>query len=138
VQNEIGARQASSAAYYLRVRGLRHFIGLRVGDEHIARLHALADASFEGVDYGRLIFSGSGRGYDRTIGDVIVYSSSGPSHPNRDHEMAHTDQHTVLGPFYGPVHLGAQAISWATTGTYDQGNPLEWGPNQSPPTPWGF
>ena len=100
--------------------------------------YGVADASFEGVDNGRLIFSGSGRGYDRTIGDVIVYSSSGPSHPNRDHEMAHTDQHTVLGPLYVPAHLGAQAVSWATTGSYNQGNPLEWGPNQSPPTAWGF
>jgi len=27
------------------VRGFRHFIGVRVGDEHIARLNALAEAS---------------------------------------------------------------------------------------------
>ena len=45
MQNELGARQAPSAAYYLRVRGLRHFIGLRVGDEHVARLDVLAEAS---------------------------------------------------------------------------------------------
>jgi len=45
VQNRFGARQASSAAYYLLVRGLRHFIGVRVGDKHVARLDALAEAS---------------------------------------------------------------------------------------------
>ena len=100
--------------------------------------YGLADASFVGIDNGRLIFSGSDRGYDRTIGDVIVYSSSDVVQPNRAHEMAHTDQHTALGPFYVPAHLAAQGVSWVTTGTYDQGNPLESGPNQSPPTAWGF
>ena len=45
MQNEIGARQASDAAYDFRVRGLRHFVGVRVGDEHLARLEALEDAS---------------------------------------------------------------------------------------------
>ncbi|MGB5348685.1 MAG: ribbon-helix-helix domain-containing protein, partial [Polyangiales bacterium] len=45
VRGEIRARQASRAAYYLLVRGLRHFIGVRVGDEHVARLDALAKAS---------------------------------------------------------------------------------------------
>lgn len=98
--------------------------------------YGLIDGEFEGVDNGRIIFSGTGRGYDRTIGDVSCYSGSGPSHPNRDHEMAHTDQHTVLGPFYVPMHLGLQSTSFITTGTYDRANPLEWGPNQSPPTPW--
>ena len=39
------ARQASNASYAFRVRGLRHFIGVRVGDEHLARLKALEDAS---------------------------------------------------------------------------------------------
>jgi len=52
--------------------------------------------------------------------------------------MAHTDQHTALGPFYVPAHLAAQGVSWVTTGSYDRGNPLESGPNQSPPTAWGF
>ncbi len=44
-QTEIVARQASEAPYYLRVGGLRHFIGFRVGDEHVARLQALSEAS---------------------------------------------------------------------------------------------
>ena len=44
-QIEIDARQASEALYYLRVGGLRHFIGFRVGDEHVARLQALSEAS---------------------------------------------------------------------------------------------
>ena len=45
MQTEIDARQASEAPYYLRVGGLRHFIGFRVGDEHVARLEALSEAS---------------------------------------------------------------------------------------------
>ena len=45
MQTEIDARQASEAPYYLHVGGLRHFIGFRVGDEHVARLQALSEAS---------------------------------------------------------------------------------------------
>ncbi len=45
MQDEVGARQASDAAYDSRVGGLRHFIGVRVGDEHLVRLEALEDAS---------------------------------------------------------------------------------------------
>ena len=44
-QDEIRARQASSASYAFAVGSLRHFIGVRVGDEHLARLKALEDAS---------------------------------------------------------------------------------------------
>ena len=44
-QDKIRARQASDAAYAFRVGSLRHFIGVRVGDEHLARLKALEDAS---------------------------------------------------------------------------------------------
>jgi len=43
--DEIRARQASNASYAFRVGSLRHFIGVRVGDEHLARLKALEDAS---------------------------------------------------------------------------------------------
>jgi len=44
-QDEIRARHASNAAYALGVGGLRHFIGARVGDKHLAHLKALEDAS---------------------------------------------------------------------------------------------
>jgi hypothetical protein len=44
-QTEIDARQALEAPYYLRVGGLRHFIGFRVGEKHVARLQALSEAS---------------------------------------------------------------------------------------------
>jgi len=44
-QNEIDARQASNASYALRVGGLSHFVGVRVGDEHLAHLKALEDSS---------------------------------------------------------------------------------------------
>jgi RHS repeat-associated protein len=101
-------------------------------------LYGLADGSFEGFDNGRIIFSNTGREYDRTIGDVICYGGTGPNHPNRDHEMAHTYQHSWLGPLYIPAHLLSQAASWLITlGSYSQANPLEWGPNQSPSVPWG-
>ena len=45
VQNRFGARHASDPAYDLLVGSLRHFIGVRVGDEHLARLRAIEDAS---------------------------------------------------------------------------------------------
>ena len=38
-------RQASDTAYDFRVGSLRHFIGVRVGDEHLACLDALEHAS---------------------------------------------------------------------------------------------
>ncbi len=52
-RSEIAARQAFTPAYYLRVGQLRHFIGARVGDEHVARLRALAEAS--GFTYGEIL-----------------------------------------------------------------------------------
>jgi hypothetical protein len=47
------ARQPSNRSYCLSVGGFRHFIGLRVGDEHVARLEALAEAS--GFTRGELL-----------------------------------------------------------------------------------
>jgi len=44
-RNEIRARQASNASYAFAVGSLRHFIGVRIGDEHLAHLNALEDAS---------------------------------------------------------------------------------------------
>ena len=44
-RDEIRARQASNASYAFRVGGLRHFVGVRVGDKHLAHLKALEDAS---------------------------------------------------------------------------------------------
>ena len=52
-QHVIRARQPSDAAYAFRVGGLRHFIGVRVGDEHLARLKALEDAS--GLTRGEIL-----------------------------------------------------------------------------------
>ena len=52
-QSEIRARQASHATYAFRVGSLRHFIGVRVGDEHLARLKALEDAS--GLSRGEIL-----------------------------------------------------------------------------------
>ncbi len=51
--NEIRARQASNAAYALAVGSLRHFIGVRVGDEHLAHLQALEEAS--GLSRGEIL-----------------------------------------------------------------------------------
>jgi hypothetical protein len=44
-QDEISARQSSDAAYDFRVGDLRHFVGVRVGDDHLALLEALENAS---------------------------------------------------------------------------------------------
>ena len=49
----IRARQASNAAYAFAVGSLRHFIGVRVGDEHLAHLQALEEAS--GLSRGEIL-----------------------------------------------------------------------------------
>ena len=49
----IRTRQASDTAYDFRVGSLRHFIGVRVGDEHLACLDALEHAS--GFSRGEIV-----------------------------------------------------------------------------------
>ncbi|WP_437649471.1 hypothetical protein [Sorangium sp. So ce362] len=44
------------------------------------------------------------------------------------HELAHVDQHDILGEAYLPLHILAQAYSFARTGHYAKANPLEHGP----------
>jgi RHS repeat-associated protein len=71
-----------------------------------------------------------------TIGNVILYDSSNPSPSLQEHEEQHTYQSELLGPYYLPAHIASQAYSWATTGSYNKGNPLETGPGSNPPTSW--
>jgi RHS repeat-associated protein len=74
-------------------------------------------------------------GASTTYGHTINYAS-GADEATRAHELAHTEQHTVLGFLYLPLHVWSQLISYATTGTYDEGNLLELGPSSAPPRPW--
>jgi hypothetical protein len=100
-------------------------------------VYGLVDGEFAGIDSGgEFVFTNAGRDYDRTIGGAICYASESES--NREHEMSHADQHETLGMFYAPLHLLMQGGSYLATGTYDDGHPLEWGPNSSPSTPWGL
>ncbi|WP_158625701.1 RHS repeat protein [Corallococcus carmarthensis] len=73
------------------------------------------------------------RGYDTTFGRVVCY---GRDTKNRAHEEAHILQSDILGDQYFPLHLMFQGLSQFFTGTHSQLNPLEWGPNQNPPTPF--
>jgi len=52
-RDEIRARQASNTSYAFAVASLWHFIGVRVGDEHLARLKALEDVS--GLSRGEIL-----------------------------------------------------------------------------------
>ena len=51
--SDVLPRQGDRDVYDLRVEALRHFIGVRVGDEHMVRLKALVDAT--GFSRGELL-----------------------------------------------------------------------------------
>jgi hypothetical protein len=77
-------------------------------------------------------------GAHTTFGNVICYSGT-PSPATVAHELAHTRQYDVLGDFYLPAHIDASILSYITTGTQMNGNPLESGPYPPDNTawPWG-
>lgn len=75
--------------------------------------------------------------YSITLGTVvIVHASHVGSASLLAHEYQHVHQWEALGDWMGPLHLLASTYSLATTGSYDASNPLECGPNASPPRPW--
>jgi hypothetical protein len=79
-----------------------------------------------------------------TLGNVILYPNIlDPNDPfdaaTQAHERQHTYQGEVLGPLYLDLHVGFGLFSIATTpGEWDwwKNNPLEWGPNSTPPVPF--
>ena len=71
-----------------------------------------------------------------TIGNTILYASGNPSRYLQLHEKQHTLQGETLGPAYLPAHIFAQIYSRIMTGTYDEANWLEIGPNSNPPRAW--
>ena len=72
-----------------------------------------------------------------TYGNSICYSKEG--YTSKQHELAHTNQHRMLGNAYLPLHVFLQSYSYARTGKYHTLNPLEWGPYSKPtPKPWWF
>jgi RHS repeat-associated protein len=79
---------------------------------------------------------GDGRTYSRTIGNVICYASENPSPKTRAHEWAHVQQFAALDGSYIPSHLSQIGYSYATTGSYERNNGLEWGPYSDPSVPW--
>lgn len=69
-----------------------------------------------------------------TLGHVVVLKRDEVTNPGTyKHELAHVDQHDVLGAAYLPLHILAQIYSLLSTGDYVQANPLEHGPHQNPP-----
>ena len=92
----------------------------------------IGGGDFQGYDNGNPVYTGVDLWgpFDRTIGDVVCYAGTDPveQQGNRDHENAHTAQHTFLGPTYLPAHLFFQWVSTSKLkGEYDTYNPLEWG-----------
>ena len=82
------------------------------------------------------------QGTATTFGSVVC-SSGTIDRATWQHEQQHYKQRQAATwlpfPFnesYIPAHLGAQAWSAMSTGTYNQGNPLETGPYSNPPRPW--
>jgi RHS repeat-associated protein len=73
--------------------------------------------------------------YSTTFGEVICYAGS-PSPGTVEHELQHVEQFWVLGDLYLPVHVAAQAWSWALDRNYSSSNPLEMGPYSTPPQAW--
>jgi len=99
------------------------------------------DAEFSGIGNNAIEFTGvpwlepfgtSGL----TIGNVIFYNDVNPSEALQRHERQHTYQAETLGPLYLPAHVTAQGVSNAVGESYSSHNPLEWGPDGSPPVPW--
>ena len=68
-----------------------------------------------------------------TIGNVILYRDFNGAAEVGSHELQHTYQGEALGAAYLPLHLLAQGISYSTTGTYNQNNWLEIGPENGQP-----
>ena len=75
--------------------------------------------------------------YNKDAGPKVIISNSGGV-TYGEHESAHTIQGEILGPIYLPAHVICILISWGTSLSLDQwvNNPLEWGPDSNPPTPW--
>jgi hypothetical protein len=72
-----------------------------------------------------------------TLGHVVALQKDRISDRGTyQHELAHVEQHDVLGPTYLQSHIAAQIWSLSTTGTYEQANLLEQGPYCSTPKPW--
>ena len=128
------------------VQGIARTINPWHGPTNVAGLiYATTTGEFEGMRDGNFVFRNTALergGYSRTYGDVICLAPGAPE-ATYQHEKAHTEQHTVLGPFYGPAHLVFQGISYAIsyarseTPSYSEYNPLEWGPyDDQTPWPW--
>jgi RHS repeat-associated protein len=72
-----------------------------------------------------------------TLGHVVALRDTRSSATlTYAHELAHVQQHNILGPAYLPTHGLAQAYSFLASGSYDGSNPLETGPSSTPSQPW--
>ncbi len=82
-----------------------------------------------------------------TLGQAQIYcgSSSDPVNPRdpnsstlAEHELQHTIQSSLLGPFFLPAYgLGALITFLGGNNPLGPSNPLEGGPYDDPPTPFG-
>ncbi len=82
-----------------------------------------------------------------TLGQAQIYfgSSTDPVNPNNpngptlaDHELQHTIQSSLLGPFFLPAYgLGALITFLGGYNPLGPSNPLEEGPYDDPPSPFG-
>lgn len=72
-----------------------------------------------------------------TLGHVVILDMDRHRDPTTYyHELAHVGQHDYLGPLYLPLNVIGLSYSYATTGTWDEGNPFEVGPNKEKPCPF--
>lgn len=90
-----------------------------------------------------------GPGSAITLGNVICLADSSPKNAaerqlfeeTEAHEVEHTYQSDVLGPFYLPAHGVAGLMSMVTSGKWSAdgwhvNNFMEWGPMSKPPHAW--
>jgi RHS repeat-associated protein len=80
-----------------------------------------------------------------TLGHFICYKPGygpnradplNPGYTLGDHEEQHTYQYEELGPLFLPTYLYGAIAAWSGGGDWWADNPLEVGPNSSPPQPW--
>ncbi|UWX98170.1 hypothetical protein N2K95_05795 [Arthrobacter zhaoxinii] len=66
-----------------------------------------------------------------TVGNVVLYRSSSarrihaPDSPLLRHEIRHSSQYALLGPFFLPAYFAASALSQAFAGDPASANPFE-------------
>ena len=98
-----------------------------INHEPVVILHGFMNTdpkSIRGISFGHTILVARNEKHSYEYLDII------------DHELAHVKQHSSLGRLYTVAYGVSVGVSFATTGTYEENNPMEWGPYNNDPVAW--